>query len=443
MSQVEVLKEKMKGLLDETKLLQKAKADGSLTDEQRDRAVTLASEIKSVGDELQRYTQSETAFGELASLAAFVGAQPAKKVPGVTDGGIDPTEARKREDYEGSWAQFRATEGWKRVAATGEGSSGSFPIRLKRQGMDAALKRGDLSPDELKTLIYTGATASLIQDQRLSGIVRGDSYERRVREALTGTLTDSTAVSFVRELVVTNSTAGFGEATTAGASPGPNTADFPESAITFEVASASVKSIGHMLPVTREMMDDVAGFDSYVSARAEEMLDDKVDTQLLTGAGSADLTGIYNTSGITDLDAAYFSANPVKSAGEPAENLGRIRRARTYHMVTNKARASHVLIHPYDLEDLAETRDADGNYLFPNGIPTFGLTWVESESATQGSPIVLDRRHWLVADKMENTAIISDSNREFFEFRILTLAVWTRLALVPLRPAAAAKVTFA
>ena len=438
MNALEAAKGRLNTLLDEARGLQKAHTDGSITDEQRTRAAALKGEIEEVGREIDRIKQSDNMFGQLGSLVSHLTTQPAQRVPGVTERDADPAEGRKRD----SWRAFVESPGFKAVASKGVGSTGLHPIELRRRG-DGIILRGDESPEELKTLIYAGATASIVQDQRIPGIVRGDSYERRVREALTGARTNSTSVSFVRENVVTNNAAGFGEATTAGASPGPSTADFPESAITFTVASETVKSIGHMIPVTREMLDDVDMFESYLRSRAEEMLDDKVDAQLMTGAGSADLTGLYNVSGITDLDAAYFSGAPVKSAGEPAENLGRIRRARTYHWVTNKARASHVLIHPYDLEDLAETRDADGNYMFPNGVPNIGMTWIESESATQASPIVLDRRHVAVFDKMENQIEVTDSNREFFEFRILTLAVWTRLALVPFRPAAIAKVAFA
>lgn len=437
MSQVDVLKTKLKGLIDEARPLQKAHADGTLTDDQRARASVLAGEIKSVGDELQRYTESDTAFGQLSSLVDYL-SKPAGTIPGLL-GGDDPE--RKRHAEAGSWKAFVQSDGYKRVAASGIGSSGHFALKSRHRG-NAIVLRGDETPDELKTLIYTGATANIVHDERLTGIYRGDSRERRVREAFMGGQTSATSISFVRENVVTNNAAGFTEATTAGASPGPSTADFPESAITFTLDSATVKSIGHMIPVTREMLDDVALFESYLTARAEEMLDDKVDAQFLTGAGSADLTGLYNVSGITALDAAYFTANPLASAGEPGEGVDRLRRARTYHWVTNKARGSHVLLNPYDLEDFDLLRDANGQYLYPSGINgrLSGMTVIESESATRRLPIVLDKRMFLVADKMENTAEITDSNREYFEFRILTLAVWTRLAFVPIRPAAAATV---
>lgn len=438
MSQVETLKAKMKSLLDEVRPLQQAHKDGTLTDDQRARAVALASEIKETGDALQHYTDSETAFGQLSSLASYMG-KPAGSVPSLL-AGADPERTRAAE--KDSWRAFTQSDGYKRVASNGIGNTGPFALKSRPRGNGIVL-RGDETPDQIKTLIYEGATANIINDERLSGIARGDSYERRVREAFLGGRTTSTSISFVRENVVTNNAAGMAEASTAGASPGTSAADFFESAITFTVDSTTVKSIGHMIPVTREMMDDVALFESYLSARAEEMLDDKVDQQLLTGAGTNDLTGLYNVSGISALDSTYFSVtNPLASAGQPGEGVDRLRRARTYHWVVNKARASHVLINPYDLEDFELTRDANGMYLYPNGINgrLSGMTVIETESATAGLPLVLDKRMFLVADKMENSVEITDSNREYFEFRILTLAVWTRLAFVPIRPAAAATV---
>lgn len=431
---------KLKGYLDELKPLQKAHTDGTLTDEQRARAKELGNLMKTVGQEIDNLRETDNAFAQLGSMADYLGKAPGAKTAPLL-GGADDQEQRSNI-YKGSLREFMDSPGYKDVAATGHGKSGRFKLGPNFQRMSGLNLTGHETPDQLRTLIYEGATANLVQDQRLPGIIRPDSQELRVREALMSARTNSTSVSFVRELVVTNNAAGFTEATTAGASPGPSDADFPESAITFEVDSESVKSIGHMIPVTREMLDDVALMESYIQSRMIEMLNDKIDAQLMSGAGGNDLTGLYNVTGITALDAAYFSSAGLSSTGQPGEDVDRIRHARSYHRVVNKARGTHALIHPYDMEAFEFLRDDNGQYLYPAGsLPTrMGVTPVETENATRGLPIVVDKRHSAVIDKMENSVEVTDSNRDWWEFRILGMAVWSRLMLVPFRPAAIATV---
>ena len=447
MSQLQVLQDKMKGLLAEAGTLQQAKTDGSITDDQRARVVVITGEIKDVGAEIDRIKQSDIAWGDLATAVSYAAKQPAGDVaPLLQRGGADDHEQRKSMFCDRSFMRdFAKTDGYKRIARQGfgYGTTGGFKLNEWLFG-DGALLKGDEDPERVKTLVYEGATANIMVTDRLPGVYRGDSRINRVRDAFLAGRTNSTNISFVRENVVTNNAAGVAEASTAGASPGASGAQFPESAITFTVDSASVKSIGHMIPITREMMMDVPLMESYVNDRMIEMLEDKIDAQLLTGAGTNDLTGLYNVSGITALNAAYFTANPLASAGQPGENVDRLRRARTYHWVTNKARASHVLINPYNLEEFDVVRDQNGQYLYPDGIDSkIRMTVVETESATVDLPIVLDKRFFSVVDAMDTAVEITDSNREFFEYRILALAVWWRGALAPFRPAAAATVAFA
>jgi HK97 family phage major capsid protein len=445
MSQLQVLQDKLKGLRDEADGLMKARKDG-LTDDQRTRLGTIADEIRTVGTEIDQIKNTDGLFANLASVLQFA-AQPAQAVPGLLGGADDQTQRDAVRDamQKGSLREWMQTPGYKRVAETGQGDSGKFKLGPQFQiGRGAVRLRGDESPDEIKTLVYGGATANIVNDTRLPGVYRGDMRENTARDAFTQGRTDGTSVSYVKENSTTNNAAAIVEATSAGASPGPAGAQFPESAITFTVATETVKSIGHMIPVTREILDDVAFMESYVRSRMIEMLEDKIDAELLTGAGGNSLTGLYNVSGITALDAAYFSAANLPSAGQPGENVDRLRRARTYHRITNRARASHVIMHPYDLENFDMIRDANGLYLFSNGIASYlRMQIIESESATQGLPLVVDRRFTALLDKMETSVEVTDSNRDWWEYRILALAVWWRGMSFVTRPAAVATVDFA
>lgn len=446
MSQLLTLQDKMKGLITESETLQKAKNDGTLTDEQKKRVGEIAAEIRTVGAEMDGIKKSDLSWSDLATAIEYAKSPANAAAPLLNGGGADDHEQRKSmfRDRAGFMRKFAETEGYKRMARLGfgGGTSGGFKLNEYLFG-DGALLKGDEDPERVKTLIYEGATANLIPPERLPGIYRGDPRINRVRDAFLPGRTNSASVSYVRENVVTNNAAGVAEASTAGSSPGAAGAQFPESALTFTVASESIKSIGHMIPITREMLLDVPLMESYINSRMIEMLEDKIDQQVMTGAGTNDLTGLYNVSGITALDAAYFTAANMVSAGQPGHDVDRIRRAKTYLAQTVKALGSHVLINPYDLETFEITRDANGQYLYPAGTIASrmgGLTVVESASATLGLPIVEDRRMFSVVDAMDTAVEITDSNREFFEYRILALAVWWRGAFVAFRPAAAATV---
>ena len=66
----------------------------------------------------------------------------------------------------------------------------------------------------------------------------------------------------------------------------------PESTLTFEAANAPVRKIAHWLPVTEEMLEDVAQIRSYIDARLRLGVEIEEEDQLLNGTGVApDLLG--------------------------------------------------------------------------------------------------------------------------------------------------------
>jgi HK97 family phage major capsid protein len=181
-------------------------------------------------------------------------------------------------------------------------------------------------PEELRTLIYGGALAAdQVRPQLLTEIYRGmDLQGGSVRDVLINGTTTSDAITYFRELAFTNAAAGVAEASNTTDTSGTK----PESAITFEQATDSVKTIAHWIPVTRQTLDDVAMMETYVNQRLLDGLKLEESDQLLNGAGGADLTGILQTSNVQALNAAYFTTTPVTDPGSPQENFNRILRAK-------------------------------------------------------------------------------------------------------------------
>jgi HK97 family phage major capsid protein len=451
---LEQLQAKMKGLMEEfDKYRSKREAGETYTDAERERLKTLSTEIRETGEQIDTIKGEESNLRDLGTLVDAYRTAPVKG----TDPVVQPAGVGGLSFGPSAFKEWFASEGYKQVAAQGVGSSGTFALGKEMSLYARTDPVGFMKdfPEEAKTLVYSGQTGllqgALQQPYLVPGIQRGEPVERRVRQAFSQGGTNSTAITYVRENVVTNNAGPIVEATSIQASgvPLPLTAKFPESAITFEAATETVKSLGHMIPVTKEMLMDIPLMESYLRLRLIEMLDDKVDSDLLNGAGGSSLVGLENVVGTTVLDATYFTNNPLVSAGEPGENADRIRRARTYLRLVPRVRATDVIINPYDLENLEMQRDDNGNYLFnpsTNGMfqgRAGGLNFVETEFKSAGTAWVVDRRNFWVLDKMENTVEVTDSNREWWEYRILALAVWCRLAFVALRPAAAAEVTLA
>lgn len=442
---LEQMMAKMRELLDEAKGIQTRSADGSITADDRTRAGILNTEITNLGRDIDKLKGERDNMSQLGQLIGTY------SKPAGADPVIDPMGSKHVATRPDAFHQFFETEGYKRVAALGSGDTGHFALSPEMSFYARSNPRGFAAhyPEEARALVYEGATANLILPSRQAGIYRGDPVDKRVRDAFISGRTDGVQISYVSELATVNAAAGFVEATgiTSG-TPTPAGSAFPESSITFTVGSETVKSIGHMIPVTQEMLMDVPLMETYIRERMTEMLDDKIDLQLMSGAGGSDLTGINNISGISVLDAAYFTANPLDSAGAPGENADRLRRARTYLRLTPRAKATDVLINPFDLEGIQVARDANGNYVYGGsgsngelGERIGGMNLIETENQTLGIATVVARTGFGVFDRMDTTVQITDANRNWFEHRILALAVWARIAFVPFRPATAAKVT--
>ena len=305
----------------------------------------------------------------------------------------------------------------------------------------------DTSPEELRTLIYTGAlSADMISPQLVPGFFRGDDLQGTgVRDVLLNGQTTSDAIIFFRELLFTNAAAGVAEATATGGSSGLK----PESALTFEQATAPVVTIAHWIPITRQTLQDAAQLQTYVEQRLIDGLKLEESDQLLNGGGSPDLTGILGTTNVQALDATYFAANAVTNVGEPQENFNRILRGKTKVRSTGRARASFAVLNPTDLENMLTLGNQMGNYYgagpFGNGTNNtslWGLRVVEDENIAAGTALVGDGRMAAVWDRMQAQIFIGTIDDQFVR-NMLTILAEERLALTVFRPTAFAKVTLA
>ena len=100
--------------------------------------------------------------------------------------------------------------------------------------------------------------------------------------------TTSNSIQYMVEKVFTNAANSVAE----GAAK-------PESTLTFEARQEPVRKIAHWLPVTEEMLEDVAQIRSYIDARLSLGVQIEEEDQLLNGtAVPPDILGLLNRSGL-------------------------------------------------------------------------------------------------------------------------------------------------
>src|SRR5262249_3527123 len=120
------------------------------------------------------------------------------------------------------------------------------------------------------------------------GIIPLPTRKIVVADLLAPGTTTSNAVTFMEETTFTNAAAPVAEGTAK-----------PESALVFTQKTESVRKLAHWLPVTDEILEDVAQLTSYINQRLRLGVQLAEDDQLLNGNGTApNLLGLLNRTGL-------------------------------------------------------------------------------------------------------------------------------------------------
>lgn len=151
------------------------------------------------------------------------------------------------------------------------------------------------------------------------GLIGGAFQPLRVKDLLPQGNTGSNAVEFTRELLFTNAATGALE----GASKA-------ESTLTFELYTAAVATIATFLKVSKQVRDDAPALIAYIENRLRYAIDYEEELQIVSGAGSPDLTGMLTspnytaftpTSGETAIDSANRAFRALDAAAYPATGV--------------------------------------------------------------------------------------------------------------------------
>lgn len=133
------------------------------------------------------------------------------------------------------------------------------------------------------------STPGILTPERFGEYVAPPRRRIRVRSLIPFGRTTSNAVEYVKRNVFTNV-----------ASPQVEGSDKSESALTLTIGSATVRTLAHWIPATRQVLDDFAQLQSIINTELLDGLADEEDEQLLSGDG----TGV-NLSGLVTNATAY------------------------------------------------------------------------------------------------------------------------------------------
>ena len=254
--------------------------------------------------------------------------------------------------------------------------------------------------------------------------------------------TDQNAFVYLEETTFTNNA---GEIAESGDISSAN-----ESALAFTERTESIRKIATFLPVTDELLADVAGIQGYVNSRLTTMMRLRMDNQLLNGDGSApNLTGVLNKSGINTFAYGSYSGELRK--------IGQIYQAITEIRKDAFIEPDAVVMHPSDWYDIVTTTSSvetsgSRNPLFvvaggfgADVAPTiWGLKVVPSTAIAEGTMLVGKFGGGDAAQIVSRQGVdlaVSDSHSDFFAKNQLAIRLTMRLGFVVYKPTAFCSIT--
>ncbi|CAG9172414.1 phage major capsid protein [Cupriavidus respiraculi] len=220
----------------------------------------------------------------------------------------------------------------------------------------------------------------------------------------------------------------------------------PQSNVTFEAKTDTIKKIAVWMPVTDEALDDVPQLYSYIQELLRYDLKLAEEGQILKGSGTGNnLNGIMTQA--TTFDAA------LAKAGDTA--IDTIRRAIYQVRKQSKRAADAVVMSELDWMNIELQKDGENRYLFANlqGLVTpvlWGRPVVASDSMDEGDGTSTGGEFVVgsfaqgarIYDRMAFTVKVGMINDDFVKNQRVIL-VEERLGLAVRRPYAFVKGTFA
>lgn len=315
----------------------------------------------------------------------------------------------------------------------GGGIKETMAERLTKQAPSSEILSGNriarinITQLELKTAITsTNAINDRLAPSFKPAIDQGTRRTLRIRNIIPSFPTANAAIEMP---VKDSSSAG---------SPITQSADntsFGEGAYTFRDSFIPVSTIGHFVPVSKQVYEDAGTLDALINTELLHGLALNVEDQILNADGTAQtLTGL--------LDAATAWANESPNITNEIDVV----RSAMKQMRKADFNPSHVLLNPDDAFDMDIRKSGASNDDYVAGPPkgTQGSLWnlpvIETNSIASGTFLVIDAdRAAILFEREQATVEIAAHDGDNFQRNMLTVRAMERLALVITNPLALVK----
>lgn len=270
--------------------------------------------------------------------------------------------------------------------------------------------------------------AYLYSPHRMPGIITPPDRLQRVRDLIPVLQTTQGSIEYVVETGFTNNAATVPEY------KDTDTGNKPKSSLAFSVENMSMRTIAHWLPVTRQILADATGLQSYIDTRLIYGLKLTEDEQILYGDGTgSNLQGIMTADGVQEYKW---------SGGKAGDNkIDAIRRAMTKARVAEYP-VTGIVLHPNDWEDIELLKGSDGHYIWVRvteggeqrlwRVPVVDTTAINEGDFLTGA-FMMATALW---DREQASIRVSDSHADFFTKNLLAILAEERLAQTIYRPEA-------
>ena len=268
-----------------------------------------------------------------------------------------------------------------------------------------------------------------VAPQRNAGIVGGAFLPFAMEALLPSTTTSSNAIEFTKEDSFTNSAAEAAEG-----------AQKAESALTWSLVNMPVSTVAHWIKISKQLAADAPALAAYVNTRMRYGVNQKVDTQLVVGDGTApNISGTYDTGNFT---AHGYSNAAIAAISTTFKKLVLIRKV-IADLYAAGYPADAIVLNPADWatieielfttaagQTLYSVNDAGQARLF--GLPVIQAIGMAADTFQVGrfsEAYMIYNREGVVVE-------MSDSDGDNFQKNLITLRAERRLALATEKPAA-------
>jgi HK97 family phage major capsid protein len=265
-----------------------------------------------------------------------------------------------------------------------------------------------------------------VAPSRAPGIVAGAFLPFAMEALIPSTTTTSNAIEFTKEASFTNSAAEAAE----GAAKA-------ESALTWSLVNMPVSTVAHWIKISKQLASDNTALAAYVNTRMAYGVNQKVDTQLVVGDGTApNISGTYDTGN--------YTAHGIADAalGSTLKKLVLIRKVMAALYVAGYP-ADAIVLNPADWatieielfttaagQTLYNVNSAGQAFLF--GLPVIQAIGMAADTFQVGA----FKQAYMIHNREGVVVEMSDSDSDNFTKNLITLRAERRLALATEKPAA-------